>query len=164
MRTGWLSQSMAFTPRGGPQEWWTLKKALPSCPRWWWSSYRKDWTGQTTQMHRKKVKADSPCWGDLCLQQWSAGAAASWLLTGRVLTNWWRRPALSRDAIDSVEIVGERWSIAKLLSLMENSSHPMQETPRAPQSSFSDGLLHPQSVKERYRRFFLLLYNQRRSQ
>ena len=45
--------------------------------------------------------------------------------------------------------------ITKLLSLMENSSHPMQDTLRALESSSSGRLLHPKCVKERYRRSFL---------
>lgn len=45
--------------------------------------------------------------------------------------------------------------ITKPLSLMENGSHPMQDTLRALESSFSGRLLHPKCVKERYRRPFL---------
>lgn len=55
---------------------------------------------------------------------------------------------------------------AKLSSLMENMSHPMQDTLTALGSSFR--LLHPQCVKERYCRSFLSaafnLYNQHCSQ
>ncbi|KAI4890982.1 hypothetical protein NFI96_009124 [Prochilodus magdalenae] len=53
-------------------------------------------------------------------------------------------------------------------SMLENDSHPMHETLAALGSSFSDRLLHPKCVKERYRRFFLpaavRLYNQHCSQ
>ena len=45
--------------------------------------------------------------------------------------------------------------ITKLLSLMGNGSHLMQDTLRALESSFSARLLHPKCVKERYRRPFL---------
>ena len=45
--------------------------------------------------------------------------------------------------------------MAKLSSMMENDSNPMQETVTALESSFSDRLLHPKCVKERYHRSFL---------
>ena len=57
--------------------------------------------------------------------------------------------------LDSVQVVGERRMIAKLSSLMDNVSHPMQDTITALSSSFSDRLLHPKCVKERFRRSFL---------
>ena len=70
--------------------------------------------------------------------------------------------------LDTVEVVGERKMMAKLSSMMENDSHPMQDTISALESSFSDRLLHPQCVKERYRRSFLpaavRLHNQHCSQ
>ena len=39
--------------------------------------------------------------------------------------------------------------------MMDNISHPMQDNIGALSSSFSDRLLHPKCVKERYRRSFL---------
>ena len=50
--------------------------------------------------------------------------------------------------LDSVEVVGERRMTAKLSSMMDNDSHPLQDTLAALQSSFSDRLLHPKCVKE----------------
>ena len=65
--------------------------------------------------------------------------------------------------LDSVEVVGERLS-----TMMENDSHPMQETVKDLKTSFSDRLLHPKCVKERCRRSFLpaavRLHNQQCSQ
>ncbi len=55
----------------------------------------------------------------------------------------------------SVEVVGERRMMAKLSSLMENMSHPMQDTLTTLGSSFSNRLLHLRCVKERYCRSFL---------
>ncbi|KAG9346804.1 hypothetical protein JZ751_007145 [Albula glossodonta] len=52
--------------------------------------------------------------------------------------------------LDPVEVVGEKRMIAKLLSLMENMTHPMRDTLIALGSSFGDRLLHPQCEKERY--------------
>lgn len=66
--------------------------------------------------------------------------------------------------LDLVQVVGERRTIAKPPSLMENDSHPMQGNLIALERSFTDGLLHPMWVKERYHRSFPLaavrLYNQ----
>ena len=70
--------------------------------------------------------------------------------------------------LDPVEVVGDRRMTTKLLSIMEDASHPLQETVRSLGSSFSDRLLHPRCLKERYRRSFLpaavRLYNQACSQ
>ncbi|KAI4878627.1 hypothetical protein NFI96_029045, partial [Prochilodus magdalenae] len=66
--------------------------------------------------------------------------------------------------LDPVQVVGDRRMLAKLASMLENDSHPMHETLAALGSSFSDRLLHPECVEERYRRSFLpaavRLYNQ----
>ena len=70
--------------------------------------------------------------------------------------------------LDTVEVVGDRRIVAKLSSTMDNSSHPMQDALSELNSSFSDRLLHPRCVTERYRRSFLpaavRLYNQHCSQ
>ena len=70
--------------------------------------------------------------------------------------------------VDSVQVVGERRMIAKLSSMMENGSHPMQDTVTALSSPISDRLLHPKCKKERYHRSFLpaavRLFNQHCSQ
>ena len=58
-------------------------------------------------------------------------------------------------SLDPVEVVGERRMVAKLSSMMVKDSHPMKDTISALESSFSDRLLHPKCVKERYRRSFL---------
>ena len=65
---------------------------------------------------------------------------------------------------DTVQVVGERRMVTELSSVMDSESHPMQDTVSALSSSLGDRLLHPECVKERYRRPFLLaavrLYNQ----
>ena len=70
------------------------------------------------------------------------------------------RPTL----FDAVQVVGDRRIVAKLSSMMDDSSHPMQDTLSALNSSFSDRLLHPRCDTETYRRSFLpaavRLYNQ----
>ncbi|KAI3376439.1 hypothetical protein L3Q82_016907 [Scortum barcoo] len=50
--------------------------------------------------------------------------------------------------LDSVEVVGNGRMMAKLSSLLNNMSHPLQDTLTALSSSFSERLLHPRCVKE----------------
>ncbi|TWW59863.1 hypothetical protein D4764_06G0013930 [Takifugu flavidus] len=57
--------------------------------------------------------------------------------------------------LDSVEVVGNGRMMAKLSSMLNNMSQPLQDTLTALGSSFSERLLHPRCVKERYRRSFL---------
>ncbi|TWW55977.1 hypothetical protein D4764_09G0010270 [Takifugu flavidus] len=57
--------------------------------------------------------------------------------------------------LDSVEVVGNGRMVAKLSSMLNNTSHPLQDTLTALGSSFSERLLHPRCAKERYRRSFL---------
>ncbi|TWW80191.1 hypothetical protein D4764_01G0000060 [Takifugu flavidus] len=57
--------------------------------------------------------------------------------------------------LDSVEVVGNGRMMAKLSSMLNNTSHPLQDTLTALGSSFSEWLLHPRWVKERYCRSFL---------
>ncbi|TWW68206.1 hypothetical protein D4764_19G0000040 [Takifugu flavidus] len=49
--------------------------------------------------------------------------------------------------LDSVEVVGNGRMIAKLSSMLNNTSHPLQDTLAALGSSFSERLLHPRCVK-----------------
>ncbi|KAI3369235.1 hypothetical protein L3Q82_007782 [Scortum barcoo] len=51
--------------------------------------------------------------------------------------------------LDSVEVVGNGRMMAKLSSLLNNTSHPLQDTLTALGSSFGERLLHPRCVKER---------------
>ncbi|KAI3360675.1 hypothetical protein L3Q82_002540 [Scortum barcoo] len=51
--------------------------------------------------------------------------------------------------LDSVEVVGNGRMMAKLSSLLNNTSHPLQDTLTPLGSSFSEQLLHPRCVKER---------------
>ena len=47
-----------------------------------------------------------------------------------------------------VEVAGERRMKAKLSFMIENNSHPLQDTLTVLESSFSDRLLHPKCVKD----------------
>lgn len=82
------------------------------------------------------------------LTEWSDGAAASPLHTGRAWTSRWRKPALSRAAphpptLHPLEVVGDRRMTTKLLSVMENISDPppLQETVASEGSSSPERLL-----------------------
>ena len=57
--------------------------------------------------------------------------------------------------LDSIEEVADRRMLAKLTSIMDNTSHPLHHTVENLSSSFSTRLLHPQCKKERYRRSFI---------
>ena len=57
--------------------------------------------------------------------------------------------------LDSVREVGDRRVLGKLMAMLSHGSHPLQDTLSALSSSFSDRLIHPRCVKERFRRSFL---------
>ncbi|KAF7649768.1 hypothetical protein LDENG_00136670 [Lucifuga dentata] len=57
--------------------------------------------------------------------------------------------------LDSVEVVSERRMLAKLTSIMDNTSHPLYETVRYLSSSFSSRLIHPHCKEQHYRRSFI---------
>ena len=59
-----------------------------------------------------------------------------------------RASSVLGSPLDPVQVVGDRRMLARLASMLENSSHPMHETLAALGSSFSDRLLHPKCVKE----------------
>ncbi|KAI3361502.1 hypothetical protein L3Q82_013653 [Scortum barcoo] len=54
--------------------------------------------------------------------------------------------------LDSIEVMGERRALAKLSTIMDNTSHPLHQTVGALSSSFSNRLRHPRCRKERFRR------------
>ena len=66
--------------------------------------------------------------------------------------------------LDPVQVVWESRMMDKLSSLLVQESRPLQVTVTALGSSFSNRLIHPKCVKERYHRSFLpaavRLYNQ----
>ncbi|KAI3366512.1 hypothetical protein L3Q82_000642 [Scortum barcoo] len=57
--------------------------------------------------------------------------------------------------LDSIEVMGERRALAKLSTIMDNTSHPLHQTVGALSSSFSNRLRHPRCRKERFRRSFI---------
>ncbi|KAI3377482.1 hypothetical protein L3Q82_008657, partial [Scortum barcoo] len=52
--------------------------------------------------------------------------------------------------LDSIEVMGERRALAKLSTIMDNTSHPLHQTVGALSSSFSIRLRHPRCRKERF--------------
>ncbi|KAI3377878.1 hypothetical protein L3Q82_009015, partial [Scortum barcoo] len=52
--------------------------------------------------------------------------------------------------LDSIEVMGERRALAKLSTIMDNTSHPLHQTVGALSSSFSNRLRHPGCRKERF--------------
>ena len=57
--------------------------------------------------------------------------------------------------LDTVQQVGDRRVLDKLMSMLDHDCHPLQDTLSALESSFSERLIHPRCVKERFRRSFL---------
>ncbi|KAK7878056.1 hypothetical protein WMY93_031277 [Mugilogobius chulae] len=68
--------------------------------------------------------------------------------------------------LDSMREVGDRRVLARFTSMLDHESHPLldalsalclllQDVLSALESSFSDRLLHPRCVKERFRRSFI---------
>lgn len=53
--------------------------------------------------------------------------------------------------LETIEEVGERKMLAKLTSIMDNTSHPLHQSVRA----LCSRLLHPQCKRERCQRSFL---------
>ncbi|KAI3366018.1 hypothetical protein L3Q82_009846 [Scortum barcoo] len=49
--------------------------------------------------------------------------------------------------LDSIEVMGERRALAKLSTIMDNTSHPLHQTVGALSSSFSNRLRHPRCRK-----------------
>ncbi|KAI3352301.1 hypothetical protein L3Q82_005275 [Scortum barcoo] len=57
--------------------------------------------------------------------------------------------------LDSIEVMGERRALAKLSTIMDNTSHPLHQTVGALSSSFSNRLrCHPRCRKEHFRRYW----------
>ncbi|KAI3352135.1 hypothetical protein L3Q82_020942, partial [Scortum barcoo] len=55
--------------------------------------------------------------------------------------------------LDSIEVMGERRALAKLSTIIDNTSHPLHQTVGALSSSFSNRLRHPRCRKERFHRW-----------
>ncbi|KAI3375677.1 hypothetical protein L3Q82_003980 [Scortum barcoo] len=58
--------------------------------------------------------------------------------------------------LDSIEVMGERRALAKLSTIMDNTSHPLHQTVGALSSSFSNRLRHPRCRKEHFHSLILL--------
>ena len=52
--------------------------------------------------------------------------------------------------MDPVQEVGNRWVLAKQTYMLDHKSHPLKDPLSALESSFSDRLIHPRCVKERF--------------
>ena len=59
----------------------------------------------------------------------------------------WRTSSVLDCLLDSTDVVGERTMLAKLTSIVDNTSHPLHRTVEALSSSFSSRLLQPQCKK-----------------
>ena len=57
--------------------------------------------------------------------------------------------------LDSKEVMGGRRMLAKLMSIMDNTSYPLHQTVEALSSSFNSRLLQSLLKKERHHRSFI---------
>ncbi|KAI3363764.1 hypothetical protein L3Q82_001373 [Scortum barcoo] len=83
--------------------------------------------------------------------QWSAGEGG--VLSGirrgfnRLIK---RASSVCGCPLDSIEVMGERRALAKLSTIMDNTSHPLHQTVGALSSSFSNRLRHPRALASRW--------------
>ena len=91
--------------------------------------------------------------------EWSAGAAADRRRLDKLIM---KASFILGCPLDPVQVVVESRMMDKLSSLLVQQFHPLQVTVTALSCSYSNRLIHPKCVKERYRRVtkegpFLLL-------
>ncbi|KAI3367290.1 hypothetical protein L3Q82_008333 [Scortum barcoo] len=85
--------------------------------------------------------------------QWSAGEGGCSERDKKRLNRLIKRASsVCGCPLDSIEVMGERRALAKLSTIMDNTSHPLHQTVGALSSSFSNRLRHPRCRKERFRR------------
>ncbi|KAI3370915.1 hypothetical protein L3Q82_007421 [Scortum barcoo] len=83
--------------------------------------------------------------------QWSAGEGGVLSRDKKRLNRLIKRASsVCGCPLDSIEVMGERRALAKLSTIMDNTSHPLHQTVGALSSSFSNRLRHPRCRKERF--------------
>ncbi|KAI3366973.1 hypothetical protein L3Q82_009258, partial [Scortum barcoo] len=92
-----------------------------------------DWTDNTDSLYKKVV-----CWGGGCSERDKKRL-------NRLIK---RASSVCGCPLDSIEVMGERRALAKLSTIMDNTSHPLHQTVGALSSSFSNRLRHPRCRKE----------------
>ncbi|KAI3361751.1 hypothetical protein L3Q82_002094 [Scortum barcoo] len=89
----------------------------------------------------------------LDIERWSAGEGGALSGTRRGFNRLIKRASsVCGCPLDSIEVMGERRALAKLSTIMDNTSHPLHQTVGALSSSFSNRLRHPRCRKERFHR------------
>ncbi|KAI3364550.1 hypothetical protein L3Q82_011346, partial [Scortum barcoo] len=83
-------------------------------------------------------KGDVVCWGGGCSERDKKRL-------NRLIK---RASSVCGSPLDSIEVMGERRALAKLSTIMDNTSHPLHQTVGALSSSFSNRLRHPRCRKE----------------
>lgn len=148
--------------QGRTLRWWTLIST-------WVFTWPINWTVNTSTLYQKGQGRFicSETWGPLGGRApsqdliWLHGGI-SWSSSSTTAADRKRWNKVVKKAssvlgcpLDHVEVLGDRRMRTKLLSIMADTSHPLQETVASLGSSFSDRLLHPRCLKERYCRSFL---------
>ncbi|KAI3357228.1 hypothetical protein L3Q82_015689 [Scortum barcoo] len=91
-----------------------------------------DWTDNTDSLYKRVI-----CWGR-CSEQDKKRL-------NRLIE---RASSVCGSLLDSIEVMGERRALAKLSTIMDNTSHPLHQTVGALSSSFNNRLRHPRCRKE----------------
>ncbi|KAI3357080.1 hypothetical protein L3Q82_015546, partial [Scortum barcoo] len=87
----------------------------------------------------------------LDIERWSAGEGGCSERDKKRLNRLIKRASsVCGCPLDSIEVMGERRALAKLSTIMDNTSHPLHQTVGALSSSFSNRLRHPRCRKERF--------------
>ncbi|KAI3375171.1 hypothetical protein L3Q82_021081 [Scortum barcoo] len=94
-----------------------------------------DWTDNTDSLYKRVV-----CWGGGCSERDKKRL-------NRLIK---RASSVCGCPLDSIEVMGERRALAKLSTIMDNTSHPLHQTVGALSSSFSNRLTlrHPRCRKK----------------
>ncbi|KAI3365695.1 hypothetical protein L3Q82_010756, partial [Scortum barcoo] len=94
-----------------------------------------DWTDNTDSLYKRRWL----CWGGGCSERDKKRL-------NRLIK---RASSVCGCPLDSIEVMGERRALAKLSTIIDNtSSHPLHQTVGAFSSSFSNRLRHPRCRKE----------------
>ncbi|KAI3355740.1 hypothetical protein L3Q82_004197 [Scortum barcoo] len=113
----------------------------------WLLSLRHDLTDSLDAVTRRPIpsilesetqRLDLVCWGGGCSERDKKRL-------NRLIK---RASSVCGCPLDSIEVMGERRALAKLSTIMDNTSHPLHQTVGALSSSFSNRLRHPRCRKE----------------
>ncbi|KAI3366392.1 hypothetical protein L3Q82_000452 [Scortum barcoo] len=116
-----------------------------------------DWTDNTDSLY-KRGQSRLYMLRRLGSFQWSVGEGGCSERDKKRLNRLIKRASsVCGCPLDSIEVMGERRALAKLSTIMDNTSHPLHQTVGALSSSFSNRLRHPRfETKQTIFSYFLI--------